>query len=93
MTSRGKRPLLANGPRMKMSRSSNMLLKNKCVTSAINFQLPIGFWKNTSISASCAADMNRKRSMSTARGGWWGGARLYAKTGIARSSGIVGILA
>ena len=43
MTSRGKMPLLANGPRMKTSRSSNMLLKNKCVTSAINFQVPIGF--------------------------------------------------
>ena len=57
-------------PRMKTNRSSNMLLKNKCVTSAINSQLPIGFWKNTSISTSCAADMNRKRrSMSTAPGG------------------------
>ena len=67
MTSRGKRPLLANGPRMKTSQSSNMLLKNKCVTSAINSQLPIGFWKNTSISTNCAADMKRKRrSMSTA---------------------------
>ena len=43
--SRGKRPLLANGPRMKTSRSNNMLLKNKCVTSAISSQLPIGFWK------------------------------------------------
>ena len=49
-----------------------MLLKNKCVTSAISSQLPIGFWKNTSISTSCAADMNRKRrSMSTAQGEHW----------------------
>ena len=47
--------------------------------------------KNTNISTSCAADMNRKRrSMSTAQGGRWGGARLYATTGIARSSGIAG---
>ena len=57
-------------PRMKTSRSSDMSLKKKCVTSAISSQLPIGFWKSTSISTKCAADMNRKRrSMSTAQGG------------------------
>ena len=50
------------------------------------------FWKNTSISTSCAADMNRKRmSTSTAQGGRWGDARLYTTSGIARSSGTVGI--
>ena len=59
----GKRPQDEDEP------NSNMLLKNKCVTSAINSQLPIGFWKNTSISTSCAMDMNRKRrSTITARG-------------------------
>ena len=45
VTSRGKRPILANGPKMKTSRSTNILLKNKCVTSAINSQPPLGFWK------------------------------------------------
>ena len=40
------------------------------------------------------AGMNRKRrSTSTARGERWGGARLCATTGIARSSGTVGISA
>ena len=33
---------------------------------------------------------SKRRSMSTAQGGHWGGARLYATTGIARSSGTVG---
>ena len=52
----------------------------------------IGFLKNTSISTSCVAGMNRKRrSMSTARGERSGGARQYATTCIARSSGTVGI--
>ena len=79
-------------PRMKMSQSSSMSLKNKCVTSATRSQLPIGFWKNTSTSTRCAADMNRKRrSMSTAQGGRWGGTKLDVATGIARSSGTVGI--
>ena len=62
----------------------------------IRNQLPASnrLLKNTSTSTSCAADMNRKRrSMSTAQGGSWGGARLYATTGIARSTGTVGISA
>jgi len=79
---------------MKTSQSSNMSLKNKCVTSATSFQLLIGFWKNTSISTSCVAGMNwKKMSMSTAQGGRWGDAKLYDTTGIARSSGTIGILA
>ena len=82
----GKRPQDEDEP------EHNMLLQKKSVTSTINSQLLISFWKNISISTSCAADMNRKRrSMSTAQGGRWGGARLYATTGIARSSGTVGI--
>ena len=48
--------------------------------------------KSTSTSISCAIDTNRKKmSMSTAQGGHWGDARLYATTSIARSSGTVGI--
>ena len=75
-----------------MNQGSNTLLKNKCVTSVISFQLLIGFWKNMNISTSYVADINRKkRSMSTAQGGCWEGAKLYATTGIARSLGIVGI--
>jgi len=90
--SRGERPFLANGPRIKMSQGDSILLKSKCVTSAISFQLLIGFWKNMNISTSCVADINRKkRSTSTAQGGRWEGARLYATTGIAHSSGTAGI--
>ena len=75
-----------------MSQGDSILLKSKCVTSVISFQLLIGFWKNMNISTSCVADINRKkRSMSTAQGGRWLGARLYATTGIARSSGTTGI--
>ena len=75
-----------------MSQGDSILLKSKCVRSAISFQLPIGFWKNMNISTSCVADINRKkRSTSTAQGGRWEGARLYATTGIARSSGTAGI--
>ena len=49
-----------------MSQGDSILLKNKCVTSVISFLLPIGSWKNMSISTSCVADINRKkRSMST----------------------------
>jgi hypothetical protein len=44
------------------------------------------------ISTSCVADINRKKmSMSTAQEGRWEDAKLYATTGIARSSGTVGI--
>ena len=69
-----------------------MLLKNKCVTYVISFLLPTGFWKNMCISTNCVADINRKkRSMSAAQGGRWEGDRLYAITGIARSSGTAGI--
>ena len=51
-----------------MSQSSSMSLKNKSVTSTISSQLPVGFWKSTSTSTSCAADTNRKRmSTSTAQ--------------------------
>jgi len=92
MTSKGERPFLANGPRIKMSQGDNILLKSKCVTSVISFLLPIGFWKNTNISTSCITDINRKKkSMSTVQGGRWEGARLYATTSIARSSGTAGI--
>ena len=92
MMSKGDRPFLANGPRIKINQGDNILLKNKCVTSVISFQLLIGFWKNMNISTSCVADISRKnKSMSTAQGGRWEGAKLYATTGIARSSGIIGI--
>ena len=59
----------------------------------IRNQLPASDWllENMNISTSCVADINRKkRSTSTAHGGRWGGARLYATTGIARSSGTTG---
>ena len=75
-----------------MSQGDSILLKSKCVTSVISFLLPIGFWKSMNISTSCVADINRKkRSMTAAQGGRWEGARLYATTGIARSSGTAGI--
>ena len=90
--SKGERPFLANVPKIKVSRGGSILLKNKCVTSVIRFQLPIGFWKNMNIGTSCVADINRKkRSTSAAQGGRWEGAGLYATTGIARSSGTAGI--
>ena len=60
----------------------------------IRNQLPASdrLLENMSFSTSCVADINRKkRSTSTAQGGRWGGTRLYATTGIARSSGTTGI--
>ena len=75
-----------------MSQDDSILLKSKCVTSITSFLLPIGSWKNMNISTSCITDISRKKkSMSTAQGGRWEGARLYATTGIARSSDTVGI--
>src|SRR6185503_7780414 len=92
--SKGERPFLANGPRIKMSQGDSILLKSKCVTSVISSQLLIGFWKSMNISTRCIADINqKKRSMSTAQGGRWEGARLYATTGIAHSLGTAGISA
>ena len=74
-----------------MSQGDIILLKSKCVTSVISSQLLIGFWKNMNISTRCVADIYRKkRSMSTAQGGRWEGAKLNATTGIAHSSGTVG---
>ena len=75
-----------------MSQGDSILLKSKCITSVTSFLLPIGSWKNMSISTSCITDINRKkRSTSAAQGGHWEDARLYATTGIARSSGTAGI--
>ena len=75
-----------------MNQGDNILQKSKCVTSVISFLLPIGFWKSMNISTSCVADINRKKkSTSTAQVGRWEGDRLYAITGIARSSGTTGI--
>ena len=77
-----------------MSQGDSILLKSKCVTFITSFLLPIGSWKNMSISTSCVADINRKkRSTSTAQAGRWEGARLYATTGTAPSSGTARILA
>ena len=84
----GKQPQDQNKP------GRQHITEEKCVTSVISFQLLIGFWKNMNISTSCVADINqKKRSMSTAQGGRWEGARLYATTGIARSLGTAGISA
>ena len=92
MTSRGERLFLANGLKVKINQGDSILLKNKCVTSVISFQLLTGFWKSMNISTSCIAGTSqKKKNTSTARGGRWGDARPYAITGIARSLGIVGI--
>ena len=37
VTSKGEKPFLANGPRIKMSQDDSILLKSKCVTSVISF--------------------------------------------------------
>ena len=82
----GKRPQSQDKP------GDSILLKNKCVTSVISFQLLTGFWKSMNISTSCVTSTSqKKKNTSTARGGRWGDARPYAITGIARSLGIVGI--
>jgi hypothetical protein len=92
VTSKEERLFLANGPKIKMSQGDSILLNSKCVTSVISSQLLIGFWKSMNIGTSCVADINRKkRSTSTTKGGRWEGDRLYATTGIARSSGTAGI--
>ena len=84
----GKRPQDQNKPgRQHITEEQVRHIRNQLA-------LPTGFWKSMNISTSCVADINRKKkSTSTAKGGRWEGARLYATTGIARSSGTVGILA
>ena len=90
VSSRGERPLLANGHRMNTSWSNNMSLKNKCVTSATSSQLLEKFEYQYKLRRRYESEEDEYEHRT---GRTLGDARLYATTGIARSSGTVGILA